>query len=116
MRHTNKTVTVYRKAWDTEKGVDTYLGTVLENVSFFSKIATTASTEGLTDACEAVLRIPLEVYPDGLVIKNGDKVCEGALEKATESLADIECEYLHTVVGITRNTDGHGPHVKVVCK
>ena len=51
MRHTNKTVTVYRKAWDTEKGVDTYLGTVLENVSFFSKIATTASTGGLTDAC-----------------------------------------------------------------
>ena len=58
----------------------------------------------------------MEVDPDGLVIKNGDKVCEGALEKTTESLADIECEYLHTVVGITRNTDGHGPHVKVVCK
>lgn len=116
MRHTNKTVTVYRKAWDPEKGVDTYHGTVLGNVSFFSKIATAVSTEGLTAACEAVLRIPLEVYPDGLVIQNGDKVCEGALAESPESLADIECEYLYTVVGITRNMNGHGSHVKVVCK
>lgn len=116
MHHANKTVTVYRKTWDPVKGVDTYCGTLLENVSFFSRIATTVSTEGLVSACEAVLRIPLEVYPDGLIIKNGDKVCEGAFETAPESLADIECEYLYTVVGITRNTDGHGPHVKVVCK
>lgn len=116
MRHANKTVTVYRKAWDPEKGVDTYHGKVLEDVSFFSKIATAVSTEGLTAACESVLRIPLEVYPDELVIQNGDKVGEGALAESPESLADIECKYLYTVVGITRNTDGHGPHVKVVCK
>ena len=116
MRHANKTVTVYRKAWDPEKGVDTYRGTVLENVSFFSKIATAVSTEGLSAACEAVLRIPLEVYPDGLVIQNGDKVGDGALVEIPGRLTDIECEYLYTVVGITRNTDGLGPHVKVVCK
>lgn len=116
MRHTKKTVTVYRKVWDAEKGVDTYHGTVLENVSFFSKIATAVSTEGLSAACEAVLRIPLEVYPDGLVIQNGDKVGDGALVESHGSLADIKCEYLYTVVGITRNTDGLGPHVKVVCK
>lgn len=116
MRHTEKTVTVYRKAWDPEKGVDTYHGTVLEHVSFFSKIATTVSTEGLIAACEAVLRIPLEVYPDELVIRNGDKVGEGALIENPASLADIEFEYLYTVVGITRNTEGHCPHVKVVCK
>lgn len=116
MRHANKTVTVYRKAWDPQRGVDTYHGTVLDNVSFFSKIATAVTTEGLSAACEAVLRIPLEVYPDGLVIQNGDKVGEGALVENPESLTDIEREYLYTVVDITRNTDGLGPHVKVVCK
>lgn len=116
MRHTNKTVTIYHKSWDPEKGVDTYSGTVVANVSFFSKIATTVSTEGLIATCEAVLRIPLEAYPDGLVIQNGDKVGEGALIENPASLADIECEYLYTIVGITRNTDGYGPHVKVVSK
>lgn len=118
MHHADKTVTVYRKEWDAEKGVDSYRGTVLENVSFFSRIATSVSTEGLTAACEGTLRIPMEVYPEGLEIRNGDLVCEGSLAENPESVAQLGklCPYVFTVVGITRNTSGRAPHVKVVCK
>ena len=57
-------------------------------------------------------------YPDALVLKNGDLLCEGALETDIESLSELDklCPYVFTVVGITRNTAGRCPHVKVVCK
>lgn len=117
MHHADKTVTVYRKEWDSEKGADEYHGTVLAGVSFFSRISTAVSTDGLTAACEGVLRIPMSVCPDGLVIRNGDLVCEGALQ--TEGLRpsnlDAICPYVFTVVGVTNNS-GREPHIKVVCK
>ena len=118
MHHADKVITVYHKEWDAEKGVDRYRGTVLENVSFFSRIATSVSTDGLTAACEATLRIPMEVYPKGLEIRNGDLVCEGSLTENPASVAQLDnlCPYVFTVVGITRNTSGREPHVKVVCK
>lgn len=118
MHHTEKTVTVYCKRWDGEKGTDMYRRTVLAGVSFFSRISTAVSTDGLAAACEGTLRIPMAYYPDGLVLKNGDLLCEGALETDIESLSELDklCPYVFTVVGITRNTAGRCPHVKVVCK
>ena len=118
MHHADKTVTVYRKEWDSGKGIDSYRGTVLNGVSFFSRIATAVSTDGLTAACEATLRIPAEVYPEGLEIRNGDLVCEGSLSEKPANRAELDnlCPYIFTVVGITRNTSGRAPHVKVVCK
>lgn len=118
MRHTDKTVTVYRKEWDKEKGVDVYRGTVLAGVSFFSRISTAVSTEGLTAACEGVLRIPMSVCPDGLEVKNGDLVCEGDLQTDGVRPCDLDslCPHVFTVVGVTSNTSGKGPHIKVVCK
>lgn len=118
MHHAEKCVTVYRKKWDEEKGIDSYHGTVLSGVSFFSRIATTVSTDGLTAACEGTLRIPVEVCPEGLEIRNGDLVCEGSLTENPASVADLDnlCDYVFTVVGVTRNDSGRAPHVKVVCK
>lgn len=118
MHHANKTVTVYHKKWDAEKGADRYQGTVLSGVSFFSRIATTVSTDGLTAACEGTLRIPIEVYAEKLEIENGDLVCEGSLTVNPANRAELDnlCPYVFTVVGITRNTSGKAPHVKVVCK
>ena len=118
MRHADKTVTVYHKVWDGEKGADSYRGTVLEGVSFFSRIATAVSKDGLTAACEATLRIPMEIYPEGQELENGDLVCEGSLQTEPENRAQIDdlCPYVFTVVGITRNTSGREPHVKAVCK
>lgn len=118
MHHADKTVTVYRKEWDKEKGADVYRGMVLAGVSFFSRIATSVATEGLTAACEGLLRIPMAVYPDGLEVKNGDLVCEGVLEtdELRPSDLDTRCPYVFTVVGVTRNTSGKAPHIKVVCK
>lgn len=118
MHHASKTVTVYHKKWDAEKGADSYRGTVLDGVSFFSRIATSVSTDGLAAACEGTLRIPMEAYPEGLEIRNGDLVCEGSLTENPASRAEIDnlCPYVFTIVGITRNTSGRAPHVKVVCK
>lgn len=118
MRHANKTVTIYHKEWNEESAVDVYRGTVLNGVSFFSRISTAASKEGLEHACEAVLRVPVEVCPSDLTLKNGDLVCEGALQTEGLQPADLDalCPYVYTVVGVTRNTSGRGPHVKVVCK
>lgn len=118
MHHAEKTVTVYCREWDEERGVDVYRRTVLAGVSFFSRISTSVSTDGLAAACEGVLRIPTGSYPNVLALKNGDLVCEGALEKDIELVSELDklCPYVFTVVGITRNTVGRCPHVKVVCK
>lgn len=118
MHRANKIVTIYNKKWDEENAVDVYRGTVLDGVSFFSRIATSVSTDGLTAACEGTLRIPGEVYPEGLEIKNGDLVCEGAFQTEPVNRAEIDrlCPYVFTIVGITRNDSGRCPHVKVVCE
>ena len=118
MRHADKTVTVYHKEWDEDKAIDVYRGTVLGGVSFFSRISTAVSTDGLSAACEGTLRIPMEAAPDGLVLKNGDLVCEGALQTEGLQPSDLDklCPYVFTIVGITRNMDGLGAHIKVVCK
>lgn len=118
MHHADKTVTVYHKEWDEDSAVDVYRGTVLNGVSFFSRISTAVSKESLAHACEAVLRIPADTYPSGLVLKNGDLVCEGALQTEGLRPADLDglCPYVFTIVGVTRNTSGREPHVKVVCK
>lgn len=119
MHHAEKTVTIYRKRWDSEKGLDVYEGTVIPNVSFFSRIATVVSTDGLAAACEGILRIPKAEYGDHLlVLKAGDLVCEGELPVAgqTPEELDKQCPYVFTVVGVTKNLTGREPHVKVVCK
>lgn len=118
MHNANKTVTVYHKIWDEEKGTDIYRGTVLKDVSFFSRISTSVSTDGLVAASEGVLRIPEEVVPNDFALENGDLVCEGALQTEGLRPADLSklCPYVFTVVGVTRNFSVFGSHIKVVCK
>lgn len=118
MRNANKTVTVYRKEWNPDAGIDIYTGTVISGVSFFSRISTAVSKEGLQAACEGVLRVPMENWPNGLELKNGDLVCEGELETVGQRPSELDglCPYVFTVVGITHNTSVCGPHIKVVCK
>lgn len=119
MHHAEKTVTIYRKRWDSEKGLDVYDGTVIQNVLFFSRIATAVSTDGMAAACEGILRIPKAEYGDHLlVLKAGDLVCEGELPVVGQTPAEMDkkCPYVFTVVGVTKNLTGREPHVKVVCK
>lgn len=118
MHHALKTVTVYHKGWDKVHGVDTYTGTVIPGVSFFSRINTAVSTDGLASACEATLRIPADRIPEGFALANGDLICEGSLLPTVAAVADLNdlCPYVFTVIGITRNTAGRGAHMKVVCK
>lgn len=118
MRHTDKTVTVFRKIWDEENACDVYHGAVLDGVSFFGKVAAGVSMDGLTASSEATLRIPAEVIPIGFSVTTGDLVCCGRL--ATEGLRPSDltdlCDYVYTVVSVTPNLSGHGAHIKVVCE
>lgn len=118
MYHADKTVTVYHKEWDAEKGADVYKGTIIPNVSFFARVSTTVATDGFVAANEGTLRIPVAGCPDGLTLKNGDLVCEGALQTEGLRPSDLDslCPYVFTIVGVTHNTSGREPHVKVVCK
>ena len=118
MHHAKETVTIYHREWDEAKGTDVYRRTVLSGVSFFSRISTAVSTDGLTAACEGTLRIPMEACPDGLILKNGDLVCEGDLQKELSMPSELDglCPYVYTVVGVTHNSGGRCPHTKVVCK
>lgn len=118
MHNARKTVTVYHKEWDPDKGADNYRGTVLKDVSFFSRVCTTVTTDGLTAASEGILRIPEEVVPENLTLVNGDLVCEGALQTEGLRPADLSklCPYVFTVVGVTRNFSVFGSHIKAVCK
>ena len=118
MHHAEKSVTIYHREWDGDKGADIYQRTVVKNVSFFCRISTAVSTEGLASACEGVLRIPMASYPSTLSLENGDLVCEGALEAEINQVSQLSklCPYVFTIVGITRNDAGREPHVKVVCK
>lgn len=118
MYHADKNVTVYHKEWDEKRGADVYRKTVLKGVSFFSKIATSVSTDGLTAACEGTLRIPTCSYPKDLVLTSGDLLCEGDVQMEIHKPSDLNglCSYVFTVVGITHNRSGRCPHTKVVCK
>lgn len=119
MHHADKTVTVYRKRWDPEKGLDVYDGTVFTNVSFFSRIAAAVSTDGTAAACEGVLRIPAKGSEKGITgLKLGDLVCEGALPVAGQDPAELDkqCPYVFTITGVTLNVTGKEPHVKAVCR
>ena len=118
MRNANKTVTVYRKVWDEETAADIYPGTVLKNVSFFSRISTAVKTDGTEAECEGILRIPLNFANCSIQLRNGDFVCEGALPTTGQrpgTLSDL-CPYVFTVVSVTRNDTGKAPHMKVVLK
>lgn len=118
MHHSDKTVTVYHKEWNEESGADVYRRTVISGVSFFSRISTTVSTDGLTAACEGILRVPAEAYSDGLTLQNGDLLCEGALQQDVRMPSELNglCPYVFTIVGVTHNHGGRGPHTKAVCK
>lgn len=116
MKHAKKIVTIYHKSWDATSGVDIYNGEVINGVSFFSRVATTPTTDGLAAACEATLRIPTGAVVGD--IAPGDLVCEGSLQTEGVRPSDLDglCPYVYTVVGVTHNTAGREPHVKVVCK
>ena len=118
MHNADKIVTIYHKAWDENNAVDVYKGTVISGVSFFSRISTAINTDGQRAACEGTLRIPLEVCPDGLEIKSGDLVCEGALQTAITTPGELDnlCAYVFTVACVTRNTSGRAAHIRVVCE
>jgi hypothetical protein len=118
MHNADKTVTIYRKKWNEENAVDVYSGTVISGVSFFSRISTAINTDGQKAACEGILRIPLEALPDGLEIKSGDLICEGALQTAITTPGELDslCPHVFTVASVTRNTSGRAPHIRVVCE
>lgn len=115
MKHADKTVTIYHGSIDPDKGYDVYKGCVLTGVSFFGKTATAVSKDGLEAASEAIMRIPI---PADITICSGDLVLLGVhpVNGMTPSTLSELADYVYTVVGVTHNSAGRSPHIKVVMK
>lgn len=110
MQLADKTVTLYRAAYDPESGTDEWTGTVLHNVSVHAESGVNITTDGLTAAEYAVMRIPYKQD-----VRNGDLVLMGAQPVSGLRPGDMaDIGKLYTVKTVTDNTGKRGAHIKVV--
>jgi len=120
------TVTLYNALYDEDAGYDTYKRTVLSGVSWFSRTQTSVSSDGgLLAANEITVRIPGEIC-DGYVapkdytgasgtwtLQPGDIIVKGAVPDENPRPAELKAKYeMMTIVGVTDNRAGKGPHLK----
>ncbi len=130
MLRADETITLYNAYLDQDKGYDVLKRTVLTGVSWFGHTKTTVSGEGgLLAANELIVRIPSEltgyVSPkdytgaDGTwTLKPGDIIIKGTATEENPHIGDLKAKYsdLLTIIGVTDNRKGRGPHFKVVGK
>lgn len=112
----NDIVTIVQRKYDTEADTESYLSTVINGVSWFSKLATAVTEKGVKTADITYIRIPAENMPDGLAISNNDWAVKGVLEKQVEKQADVKesgLEYV-SIVSVADNRRGNLKHVALV--
>lgn len=130
MYHASQTITVYNRTLDAERGCDVYRRTVLQGAaSWFCRTQTAVeSTGGLLAADEYTVRIETDVgylppraYAGAAgtwTLSPGDMIVLGEAAEESPRPAELIEKYSAalTVVGVTDNRSGHGPHFKVVGK
>lgn len=130
MHHSDNTITLYNAFFDCGADYDTYKRTVLTGVSWFSRTQTTVAGDGgLLAANEFIVRIPCELCGSYVAPKDytgaagtwtlrpGDIIVKGEAAEENPRPADLKKLYeMLTVVGVTDNRTGRGPHIKVVGK
>jgi|GEM_PF-666534 len=119
-------ITLYNALYDEDAGYDNYKRTVLSGVSWFSRTQTSVSSDGgLLAANEITVRIPGEIC-DGYVapkdytgasgtwtLQPGDIIVKGAVPDENPRPAELKAKYeMMTIVGVTDNRAGKGPHLK----
>lgn len=129
----NDTITVFNVKLDTLTGSDMYIGTVIDGVSWYSKIVSTVD-DGLKAANAYTIRIPEDAdfgektYVSPLdyaneddvsnlfTLQNGDIVVRGAVTETGPRPAALHKNYeAFTILGITDNRRApNAPHWKVI--
>lgn len=121
MKLCDETITIFTARVDPEQGDDVWTPTVIKDVSWYATDASTvdASKGGLVAANKVTVRIPAEVYPEGLVLKNGDVIVKGDASGAeSPTPAKLKKAYggdFMTVLAVTNSRRApRAPHVRVV--
>lgn len=121
MKLCNDVITVFTARVDPELGDDVWAPTVIKDVSWYATDASTvdASKGGLVAANKVTVRIPANVFPEGLELKNGDVIVKAdASGVADPTPAKLKKAYggdFMTVLAVTDNRRApRAPHVKVI--
>ena len=138
MQECNETITVLNRRYDPDRGLDTWIPTVLHGVSWFNKIAATVTQDGLKAANTAIVRIPegadagervylappeykaAESVSGAYTLARGDIIARGDITggtagSITPAQAKAQSEDVLTIISVTDSTRRrHGAHRKVV--
>lgn len=129
MKLCNDVITVFNARVDPQTGDNVWIPTVIRGASWFCTDASTvdAVRGGLAAANRVTVRIPEEVMPEGLAIRNGDIIVRGDAGEAEPRPAKLKAAFPEsiTVLAVTDNLRrdracaGHriaprAPHLKVV--
>ena len=135
MKLCNETITVFNQRINPEKGWHEYVGTVVQGVSWFSRLVSSVGEHGLNAANEIIVRIPEnadfggksyvtpKAYKDETIVSgvftlaNGDIVAKGAITDTGLKPADIKkrCDESFTILSVTDNRRApNAPHFRVV--
>lgn len=120
MKLCDDVITVFTARVDPELGDDVWTPTVIKGVSWYATDASTvdASKGGLVAANKVTVRIPAKVYPEGLVLKNGDVIVKGTVTGNDWTPAKLKKVYggdFMTVLAVTDSRRApRAPHVRVV--
>ena len=120
MKLCNDVITVFTARVDPELGDDVWAPTVIKDVSWYATDASTvdASKGGLVAANKVTVRIPANVFPEGLELKNGDVIVKAEITGSDWTPAKLKKAYggdFMTVLAVTDNRRApRAPHVRVV--
>ena len=121
MKLCNDTISVFTARVDPDLGDDVWTPTVIKDVSWYATDASTvdASKGGLVAANKVTVRIPANVFPEGLELKNGDVIVKadasGVADPTPAKLKHIYGGDSMTVLAVTDSRRApRAPHVRVV--
>jgi hypothetical protein len=134
MKECTETITVLNRKHNSDTGLDDWNLTVIQGVSWFSKLASSVTQSGLKTAKTVIVRIPVdadtndaaymtpsayksaESVSGAFTLADGDIIVRAALT-GTPTPAEVQAAHddCFTIISATDNTRRpHGAHWKVV--
>lgn len=134
MKLCDKTITIFNRRLDVEKGWDVYIPTVIRGVSWYGDVAVDVTKEGLIAASKYTIRIPVDADFDGktyvdpiayreepiitglFTLSTGDIIVKAEITDSGLTPTEIKESYpdVCTLLGVTDNrTAPNAPHWRV---
>lgn len=106
----DKTITLVQMYYDSEMDADKYRQTVIQNVSWFSKVKVELQDKGVTSADVVKIRIPEKALPEGIILSNGDYIVLGKFDQTIAKREDLDgLEYV-SIISVGDNRRGNLRH------